>query len=256
MAAWNPAQYLRFADYRARPALELLARIPIDAPRRVWDLGCGTGAVAIHMAHRWPQAHVWGVDGSAAMLERARNADGADRVTWLRRDIADWSDTADLIFSNAALQWVDKHHKVFPHLMDCLSPGGVLATQMPRNYRAASHTALIDVVMSDRWRERLARHLRLEPVAEPAYYYDLLAPRARLLDIWETEYCHVLEGDNPVLEWTKGTLLRPFLEALDDGTRPSFLRDYGSRIKAAYPPRADGRTILPFRRLFLLALKG
>ena len=160
---------------------------------------------------------------------------------------------ADVIYSNATLHWLEDHAQLFPKLLSCLKPGGVLAVQMPRNFGAPSHTSINDAARSGPWRATLEPLLRPTPVREPAYYYDVLAPRTADLDIWETEYLHVLEGEDPVKEWTKGTWLKPLLEALEEPQRSEFERDYARRVAAAYPTRPDGKTLLPFRRLFIIA---
>jgi len=254
-AGWDPAQYLQFAEPRLRPALDLLARIPLVAPRVVYDLGCGAGNVTRLLTARWPAAAVTGIDGSAAMLEAASRA--VPSIAWVQADLQDWSapEPADLIFSNAALHWLDGHAGLFPRLLGQLGPGGVLAVQMPRNHAAPSHVALLDAARGGPWRARLAPLLRPAPVAAPDAYHEILAPDARSLDIWETEYLHVLEGEAPVMEWLKGSALKPLLDALDAPDRAPFLAAYATRVAAAYPRRPDGRTLFPFRRLFIVAVR-
>lgn len=252
IVTWDPAQYLKFAGPRIQPAIDLLARVPLAAPVRIVDLGCGAGNVTALLARRWPDAAIVGVDDSAPMLARARAE--LPQVRWQLGSVADWTPEApvDLVFSNAALHWLPEHPRLFGRLVDGLAPGGVLAVQMPRNFHAPSHTLVADVAREGPWRERLAPLLRPPPVASPADYFDWLAPRAAALDLWETEYLQVLEGDDPVKEYTKGSYLRPFLDALAPDERPAFEADYAARVRAAYPRRADGRTLFPFRRLFLL----
>lgn len=253
MPGWNPQQYLRFADQRRRPALDLLARIGLGSPARVYDLGCGAGNVTRILAERWPQARVTGVDSSAAMLDRARAE--APGIDWRLADLAGWraDAPADLIYSNAALHWLDDHERLFPKLLGMLAPGGVLAVQMPRNHGAPSHTGMVDAAAGGPWRAKLEPHLRRRPVAEPAFYYDVLAKAGARADIWEVEYLQLLEGEDAVVEWTKGTALKPLLDALDEPMRGQFLADYRARMRQAYPRRADGVTLFPFRRLFIVA---
>jgi trans-aconitate 2-methyltransferase len=256
---WSPAQYLKFAAPRLRPALDLFARVELDAPALVYDLGCGSGQLTQLMAERWPAARVVGVDSSAQMLARAAAETPSGRIEWQQADLAGWALAArghlapQLIYSNAALHWLPDHVTLLPRLVEALAPGGVLAVQMPRNFEAPSHTAIADTVLAGPWRDRLAPMLRSSPVAQPAWYFDLLAPHAAALDVWETEYLQVLTGTDPVKEWTKGTWLAPFLEALaDESERVRFEADYAARVREAYPPRADGRTLFPFRRLFMI----
>jgi trans-aconitate 2-methyltransferase len=253
---WNPAHYLTFADLRRRPAADLLARVPLAAPRRVADLGCGPGNTARLLAARWPDAELTGVDGSEAMLARAA-AEGPPGARWLRADLATWRADApfDLLFSNAAYQWLEGHGALFPRLLDDLAPGGALAIQMPRNSDAPSHALMREVAASGPWAARLAGALRDEPVAPPETYHRLLAPLAAAVDVWETTYLQALEGPDPVLSWTRGTALLPVAGRLDPEEYASFLAEYGARLRAAYPPEPDGRTLFPFRRLFIVALK-
>jgi trans-aconitate 2-methyltransferase len=254
VSAWDPAQYLRFAEPRLRPAIELLARVALDAPACVYDLGCGTGSASRLLAARWPGACVTGVDGSEQMLAAA-DAAGLSNLHWQQQDIALWraSPCADLIYSNAALHWLSAHERVFPQLLAQLAPDGVLAVQMPRNFSAPSHTAIGETVRSGPWRSRLEPLLTDSPVASPAWYFDLLSSHGAAVDLWETEYFHVLEGDDPVPRWTRGTWLAPLLAALPAHERAQFEREYAERVAAAYPCRVDGTTVLPFRRLFFVA---
>jgi len=250
---WDPAQYLKFADHRLRPAVDLLNRIEATDPRQVYDLGAGAGNVTALLKGRWPRAQVTGVENSPEMLARATAAH--PEVAWEQADLAAWRPPApaDVIFSNAAPHWLGDHERLFPGLLGQLAPGGVLAVQMPRNFGAASHTAIAEAARSGPWRERLEPLLRPAPVSEPARYFEILARQAAELDIWETEYLHVLEGQSPVKEWLKGSALMPLLEALEEPQRSRFEAGYAKLVDAAYPPAADGRTLFPFRRLFLVA---
>lgn len=256
MSGWDPAQYLKFSQPRLRPALELLSRVQLDVPTVVYDLGCGTGAMATIMAERWPGAAVTGVDASVDMLERAAGA--APNLRWLRQDIAAWVPEAvpDLIYSNAALHWLPDHERLLRKLTHYLAPGGVLAVQMPRNFAAPSHIAIAATVREGPWRARLEPLLNQAPVAEPRWYLDLLSSLCAQVDLWQTEYFQVLSGNNPVKEWTKGTWLQPFLAALPEPERVQFEQAYARRVLRAYPPRADGTTIMPFRRLFFIATRS
>ncbi len=251
--AWDPAQYLRFAGHRLRPALDLLGRVDLDRPETVVDLGCGAGNVTRWLAQRWPEAAVTGIDGSAAMLAKA--AEALPEVGWRQADIAAWTPERPphLIYSNAALHWLPDHATLFPKLAGDLAPGGVLAVQMPRNFGEPSHTAMADAAREGPWIEILEPMLKPAPVHEPAFYQQVLAPLVSDIDLWETTYFQVLEGQNPVAEWTKGTWLKPMLDALDGDRRDGFEAAYRARVAAAYPPGPDGRTLFPFNRLFIVA---
>jgi trans-aconitate 2-methyltransferase len=264
--SWDPGQYLKYASERLRPALDLMARVPLAAPRSIVDLGCGAGNVTRILAERWPGAAVTGIDRSTAMLAAARSAmpPGA-RVEFQEADLAAWSAapepaTADLVYSNAALHWLDDHRSLFPRLLDAVAPGGVLAAQMPSNFAAPSHAALHDTVASPRWRAHLLALLRPAPVASAAEYFEWLAPRATMVDAWTTEYLHVLpratDGDHPVVAWTRGTALTPFLAELDADAQRAFVGDYAARIAAVYPLQPDGRVLFPFRRVFVVVARA
>ncbi len=250
--AWDPAQYMKFADHRLRPAVDLLNRIDAE-PAEIYDLGAGAGNVTRLLKERWPSARVTGVDASREMLAKA--AAGAPDIVWEPADLKTWrpSRPADLIYSNAALHWLGDHDRLFPALLAALAPGGVLAVQMPRNFSAPSHTAIAEAARSGPWRARLEPLLRDAPVADPGVYFSLLAPRAAALDIWEIEYLQVLNGEHPVKEWTKGTWLKPLLDALDEPERGRFEACYAELVARAYPRHKDGRTLFPFRRLFIVA---
>jgi trans-aconitate 2-methyltransferase len=253
---WNPERYLAFGDQRTRPALDLLARVPSAGAARVADLGCGPGNSTALLEQRWPEAAIIGVDSSPEMLAQAR-ATGV-RATWVEADIAAWTPDRplDLIYSNAALHWLGDHAALLPRLVGQLRATGVLAVQMPRNFAAPSHTLLRETAKSGPWADRLAGILDRQSVAAPEWYYDLLAPHAQALDVWETEYLHVLEGDDPVLRWTRSTALRPIAQALHPEQFAALEAAYAARLRAAYPRRADGRTLFPFRRLFFIARRS
>lgn len=252
---WSPQQYLKFSQPRLRPAMDLLARIPSAEPAVVYDLGCGAGNVTAALVDRWPRARITGVDASTAMLAQAARA--LPQVQWVHHGLADWQPPrpADVIYSNAALHWLPDHRRLFPALLAMLSPGGVLAVQMPRNFSAPSHTLIEAAARAGPWLAKLQPLLGAAPVGEPQFYYSLLAPLAASLDIWESEYLQLLSGEDPVKEWTKGTWLMQFLERLDPQQRADFEADYARRLRAAYPQLADGTTLFPFRRLFIVLRK-
>jgi trans-aconitate 2-methyltransferase len=257
--AWDPAQYLKFGDERLRPGFELLARIGALPPGPLYELGCGTGVHARAIAARWPDRVLTAIDRSPEMLAKAAAEPGP--ILWVEADIGTWSapEPGALLFSNATLQWLGAHDRLIPHLLAQLVPGGVLAVQMPRNFDQPSHRLMRETAAEGPWAQRLAplldgvTVLGAEPVRAPAAFYDLLAPRAAALDLWETEYLHVLEGEDAVLEWIRGSALRPLLDALGPAERAVFLGAYGAALRRAYPRRADGKTLLAFRRLFLVA---
>ncbi|MCX5399075.1 trans-aconitate 2-methyltransferase [Streptomyces sp. NBC_00102] len=262
-SAWDPGQYLRHAEHRARPFLDLLARVgrlPADPGPRIADLGCGPGNVTVLLAERWPGARITGYDNSPQMLERARGLATAT-LDFAEADVVRWvpSEPYGLIVSNALLQWVPGHADRFPAWLDGLAPGGTLAFQVPSNFDAPSHALMRGLAESPRWRGRLGGLLRHDDaVLEPAAYYDrLTAAGCASVDVWETTYLQVLHGDDPVLDWVKGTGLRPVLAALADDPEAldAFLTAYRDLLRTAYPPGRDG-TVFPFRRIFAVARKG
>jgi trans-aconitate 2-methyltransferase len=248
--AWDPTTYLAFGEERTRPAHELLARIAHRAPQRVVDLGCGPGNSTALLAARWPAADLEGLDSSDEMLAEARAR--PFRCRWSHADIAGWLPEAryDVIFSNATLQWVADHRSLLPRLAGALCDGGVLAFQVPRNFDAPCHTLIHAVAGEEPWRARLKGVRDWWNVLEPENYIDILEPHARSVDIWETTYVQVLDGPDAVFRWMSGTGLRPYANALDGAAREAFLEAYRRRVSEAYPMRASGKTLYPFRRLF------
>lgn len=251
---WQPALYKRFAGERERPALDLIQRIPLDHPGFIVDLGCGAGNVTALLRARWPQSRLMGMDNSPGMLTAARAV--LPDVEFVEGDATRWSppEPADLLFTNAVLQWLPDHEHLFPRLFEQLKPGGVLAVQMPRNFDRPSHTLMVETAKAGPWRAKLATQIdRPMRVAEPAFYARLMVPLTAAVDIWETDYLMRLQGDNPVVTWTRATGLRPFLEPLEEEERKRFETEYAARIRAAYPPEADGSTLFAFRRFFIVA---
>jgi len=251
--AWNPQQYLAFADHRLRPVFDLLARVPAEDPKRVVDLGCGAGNATKILKQTWPVAHITGVDSSPEMLARARKE--APDIAWVEADIATWrpAEKLDVLFTNAALHWLHGHETLFPALAAQVKPGGYFAVQMPANFRAPSHSTIETVGRDPRWRNALAPLIKDPPTKEPDFYYDLLRPITASLDIWHVEYLQVLHGDDAVAEFVKGSWLPQFLDALQAPARSAFETEYRARLRAAYPKRADGATLFPFKRLFIVA---
>ncbi len=252
---WDPQQYLRYADERLRPALDLMARVPAAAPKTVVDLGCGPGNVTAILAARWPKARITGVDGSAAMLEKAREA--APKCSFVEADFGTWAPPApvDVLYSNAALQWFGSHGRLFPRLLAQVATGGCFAVQMPAMHAAPLRALQHDVAANGPWAERLIDVMAAPAILDAGGYWDLLRPLVASLDIWETTYLHVLTGEDAVVQWAMGTSLKPYLDKLTVGLRRDFLRAYAAALRPEYPIRADGTTLLPFRRLFILATR-
>ncbi|MFJ8634156.1 trans-aconitate 2-methyltransferase [Streptomyces sp. NPDC093568] len=259
---WDPAQYLRHAGHRARPFADLLARVPdlpADRPR-IADLGCGPGNVTALLAERWPTAHITGYDNSTEMLDRAHvehegPTAGGGRLDFTHADVRTWTpeEPYDLVVSNATLQWVPDHAERFGAWVAGLRPGGTFAFQVPGNFAAPSHQLMRDLAS----RHGLAGALRHEDaVLAPEAYLSRLSDLGCAADVWETTYVHLLTGEDPVLDWVKGTGLRPVLTALADDpeAREAFLDDYRGALRRAYPSGPHG-TPFPFRRIFAVARK-
>ena len=254
---WDPHQYSRFDCERDRAAHDLLARLPGDLdPAGIWDLGCGTGQHAAWLKRRWPGAQVHGLDSSAAMLDEARARD--EDIEWRLGDIAGWvpETPAGLILANASLHWLPDHEVLMRRLTKALAPGGVVAVQMPMAHETTHHTLMREVAADGPWAAALDGVGTVAPLLEPERYYSVLAEGCGEIDIWSTTYLQALAGSDAVLEWMKGTALRPFLAALpDEVMRAAFLDALGGRLSSAFPRRPDGMTLMPFPRLFLVARK-
>jgi trans-aconitate 2-methyltransferase len=256
MPSWNPNQYLEFNDERTQPCRDLVARIALKDPAPIVDLGCGPGNSTQVLMERWPAAKILGLDSSPDMIAKARQTYPAGE--WATADIATWSapEPFDLVFSNAALQWVPGHETLYPRLLEQVVPGGALAVQVPFNMGAPAHEGMRELAASPEWRGHFPTAVREWYVNQPGSYYDWLSPHSRRVDLWTTEYLHVLAGPEAIVEWYKGTGLRPFLDLLPDpADRERFLSDYLKLVTRDYPRQANGRVLFPFHRLFLIAYR-
>ncbi len=253
---WSARQYLKFEDERTRPPRDLLAQVPLKSARCVFDLGCGPGNSTELLVERYPQAQVIGLDSSPDMLRQARTR--LPNCEFAQADLADWSppERTDLLFANAVFQWVPDHPAVLRRLLSALTEGAVLAVQMPDNTEEPALALMREVAAGGPWAAPLALAAAArDDLPAPAAYYDLLGPLCAQLDIWHTAYNHVMAGADAIVEWFRGSGLRPFLAPLDDAMRRDFLADYTARVAQAYPPRHDGRVLLRFPRLFIVAIR-
>ncbi|MDM0114351.1 trans-aconitate 2-methyltransferase [Variovorax sp. J22R133] len=258
---WNPALYTRFEDERTRPARDLLARVALQSAALAVDLGCGPGNSTELLVERFPSAAVIGTDNSPSMLASARERlpeAKFPKVQFVLSDIGSGQpDTPpDLIYANAALQWVPDHRTLLPRLLNALAPGGVLAIQMPDNRDEPTHRLMREVAAEPTWAEAIGDYskLRTELLGLDGYY-DLLAPLAGSVDIWRTAYQHPMASPQAIVEWVRSTGLRPFIDPLTPPLRTSYLAEYERRIGDAYPQRADGQRLLAFPRLFIVATR-
>ena len=254
---WSPQQYLGFAGERSRPARDLLAQVPLNKPRLVYDLGCGPGNSTAILAQRFPEAEIIGVDNSASMLAEARRT--LPGREFAAGDLANWMPerNADLLFSNAAFHWVPDHLSLMVRFVQTLPSGGVLAVQMPDNLEEPSHRLMRETAENGPWAEKLAAApmVRTAP-SLPQACYDCLSPHCTRVDIWHTIYNHPLGGAEGIFEWVKSTGLRPFLAPLDEAERVAFLAAYLTRVAKAYPEGSDGKVLLRFPRLFIVAIRA
>ncbi|WP_022906216.1 methyltransferase domain-containing protein [Curtobacterium sp. B18] len=267
---WDPARYAAFADDRARPFHDLIAQVAWpsgagqEAPRRVVDLGCGPGALTATLAARWRRSTVVGIDSSAEMLaSAAADPTLADvpNLSFALGAIEDWTPgpTDDVVVTNAALQWVPSHVSLLPTWLDAMPSGSWFAMQVPGNFGSPSHALMRSVAASGRWASALDGVLRSEPVLDPAGYLGILLDAGFAARAWETTYAQLLTGVDPVLDWVRGTGLRPALQALDaadptGATTSAFEAEYAAALRSAYPAGVHG-TVYPFRRVFAVGRK-
>jgi trans-aconitate 2-methyltransferase len=263
--AWDPQQYALFGNHRGRPFADLLNRVVADRPAVVVDLGCGDGPLTLSLADRWPDARIVGVDQSPQMLEAARGHDVDDRVEWVQASAEEWDPRSvggpiDVLVSNATLQWVPRHLDLVPRWVDALVPGGWFGMQVPGNFDAPSHALMREVAARQPRAAELEKVLRrVIKIATPAEYLAALATLGLEADVWETTYQHVLDPEgaqrSPVLEWVRGTGLRPALDVLtDEVEREAFLDEYTRALNDAYPREPHG-VVLGFRRIFAVGHK-
>ncbi|GEO80679.1 methyltransferase domain-containing protein [Pararhodospirillum oryzae] len=257
MDAWDPELSDRYEGPRLRSVHDLLERVPLNAPLRVIDLGCGTGEGTRLLARRFTEARITAVEAQAVALEHARlQGDEGGRIDYIQADPARWSPESkvDLVHSSGALQRLDAHEALLPRLLDTLAPWGVLALQMPHNFDEPSHRCITESVRAGPWRDQLEPLLAPVPVAPAVTYSRLLAPRVQFLDLWETVYHHRMRGPDPIADWARTTALRPFLARLTDAPwRERFFADFTTRMARAYPEDGTGHVLFAFRRLFIVA---
>jgi trans-aconitate 2-methyltransferase len=259
---WDPERYARFRRERERPFHDLVARIEAEAPRRVVDLGCGPGSLTATLADRWPDTLVQGLDASPEMLAEAEPLRAEHpNLTFAQQAIEDWEPApdTDVVVTNAALQWVPSHRALLPRWLDRMPTGSWFAMQVPGNFDAPSHTLMRQIATAGPWSDALRGAFRADPVLDGAGYLDLLEDAGLDTVAWETEYLQLLTGDDPVLEWVRGTGLRPALAALDaadpSGALTAGYTDrYAAALRDAYPAGRHG-TVFPFRRVFAVGRK-
>ena len=253
---WSPSQYLKFEDERTRAPRDLLARVPLDRVANAVDIGCGPGNSTELLVKRWPKADVIGIDTSADMLRQARER--LPQQTFIEANVAHWvpPDGTDLLFANAVFQWVPGHLKQLQRLLGRLPAGGVLAVQIPDSLEEPAHLLMREVAELEPWRSQLSEKARVrDELPTPGGYYDALSPLCTHFQIWHTIYYHVLDDAEAIVEWVKGSGLRPFLDLLEPPEVKQYLTEYTARVAAAYKPQADGKVIFRFPRVFIVAVR-
>jgi trans-aconitate 2-methyltransferase len=257
VSAWNPQLYLKFGAERTQPARDLAARVEVAEPRRVIDLGCGPGNSTAVLRARWPAAAITGLDSDAAMLAEAARSDAG--VCWVQADAGAWTPDAlyDVVFSNAMLQWLPDHAAVVERWFGAVASGGALAVQIPSHLHSALHQHIVEVAGLPEWAAATRGVRHGITVRDPGFYYDILSPLAERVDLWVTEYVHVMDSPEAILTWIRSTGLRPFLNALtNDDERDRFEAALLERVTVSYPRQRDGKILFPFRRLFFVAYRG
>jgi trans-aconitate 2-methyltransferase len=253
---WNPDLYLRFKKERTQPSIDLVTRIESNKPKRIIDIGCGPGNSTEILRDRWKRAEIIGLDNSKQMIEKAEES--YPRGKWILADASDFDpdESFDIVFSNAALQWMPNHERLIPHLLSLVSPGGVLAFQVPNNQKSDIHQSLYEATLEPRFREYTDRVKHILNYQSGPYYYDLLSPKVTNLEMWETTYYHILDNHEELLNWYKSTGMRPYLEALPDNLVEDFVDSVRGKCKERYTVQSDGKVIYPFNRLFAVAYAG
>jgi trans-aconitate 2-methyltransferase len=256
MREWDPDQYLQFRQERTRPSIDLAARIPMDDPRTIIDIGCGPGNSTQVLLRRWPHAEIVGVDKSEKMIERARR--DYPQQKWVVGDASTFEpgSSFDIVFSNAAIQWIPQHDILLERLFRMLNENGVLAVQVPQNQESPLFRAILRVSESGTWSRYTKGREAAITYHSASYYYNQLASYTKDIALWETVYYHVMNSPEDLIEWYKGTAMRPFLDSLPtDESRQEFTSEILTDCRAAYPPQGDGKILYPFKRLFFLARK-
>jgi trans-aconitate 2-methyltransferase len=221
--SWSATQYVAFEDERTRPVRDLLSALPDIQARSAMDLGCGPGNSTEVLAARFPDAVVRGLDSSSDMIAARRRLPS---VQFEIGGIEEWNDPGpfDVILANAVLQWVPDHAGLLPKLVAKLASGGGLAIQMPDSLDGPAHRLMREIAADGPWAEVLApASAARTPIEEASWYYGVLRPLCSRVDVWRTTYHHPMgDGAAGIVEWFKGSGLRPFLEPLDPASRAAY----------------------------------
>ena len=256
MPTWDSEQYLKFEKERTQPSIDLVSKIQIDSPKNIVDVGCGPGNSTAVLKSHWPSANISAFDNSSEMLQHARKTDPT--IDWFQADITSWipDKKYDLIFSNAVFQWVPDHEIIFPKFVSFLNDGGALAVQMPAHFDSPLHELLVKVSENEKWKHITSKARKRLEMKNPEFYYDFLAPIVSKIDIWKTEYYHEVDSVHSIIEWFRGTGMRPFLEALNnESDKLDFEDELFREYEKVYKKRINKKVLMPFRRFFFVGYK-
>ena len=255
MSDWNPNLYMKYANERTQPAIDLIARIHLTTPDRIIDIGCGPGNSTNALKTRWPDADLTGLDSSAAMIEQA--GINYPDIKWICADAADDLRSLgkyDLVFSNAALQWLPDQDIVLRNLYGLLNSGGVLAVQVPNTVNMPLRIELKKLADSEKWKDRFRNFDTTHAVNQAGYYYDILSRLSSEIYLWQTDYYHVMDSHDDIIKWYSSTGLRPYLDILTEEEITHFLYDYKKLLEASYETSSsNGKILFPFTRIFFTA---
>ncbi|SCH63929.1 Trans-aconitate 2-methyltransferase [uncultured Ruminococcus sp.] len=256
MSDWSSSQYLKFKSQRTQPAIDLANRITASSPSNILDVGCGPGNSSQVLKQRFPNASVLGIDSSEDMIRSASQTyrDIEFRLCDAQTELPGLHRTFDVVFSNACLQWIPDHPRLIPSLMEQLVPGGCLAVQIPMNEHEPIHQIIQKIASSPEWKPRFPNP-RIFYTLSPGGYFDLLSKLTRQFDLWQTTYFHIMSSHQDILEWYRGTGLRPYLSVLSQPDQASFESQILKELQAAYPKQENGEIIFHFPRFFFLAVK-
>lgn len=256
MSAWDAHLYQKFVSERTQPAIDLVSRLSIDDPKQIIDLGCGPGNSTEILRRRWPRANVIGLDSSSEMISAARERYPGQEWILANAETLEARQPYDIVFSNAAFQWIPNHDQLLPRLLDQVVEGGFLAFQIPSHVNSRLHQLILRVANESDWAHRMHEAKKALTIESPSFYYDLLEGSVSKLDIFEIEYCHAMENAAAIIQWVSGTGLRPFLEALEtEDQKQRFIDLLNTHVAVAYPRQKNGSVLFPFRRLFVVACR-
>jgi trans-aconitate 2-methyltransferase len=253
---WNPDLYLKYRNERTRPSIDLISKIDISFhPKSILDIGCGPGNSSQALLQRWPEAILTGIDNSVNMIEKARTS--YPNNIWIVADASNFTSDKkyDVVFSNAAIQWIPNHEDLFKRLFQLTNNGGVLAIQVPRFNEMPLSKAIQKVVCKEKWKEAIKGCSEFQTYHDDKYYYDLICSDYKSVDLWQTDYIHILESQYSIIEWIRSTGMKPYLDCLKDEEKPLFENEVLVEIKHDYPIQNDGKVLFPFKRLFMIGYK-